>query len=267
MNSITRYPRTRHIESSGLQKGDDLEIVKFDELRGKVLVVEEKIDGANTAISFDSGGELLLQSRGHYLKGGDWPEFDQFKVWAGVWQDTILDILEDRYIMYGEWMSAFHSVYYNMLPHFFMEFDVYDKEKKVFLDTPSRMRLLNTNDMLISHVEVLAIRKFESLEDLLSLVDMSHFVTEDSAMDLMVKMQEKHLPKAQMDVLFELNLNRLMEGLYIKWEEDGIVRERYKYVRAGFVQTILESGEHWSKRPTIDNELEYESNMYEWCRK
>ena len=29
-----------------------------------------------------------------------------------------------------------------------------------------------------------------------------------------------------------------MEGLYLKWEEDGIVKGRFKYVRSGFVQSI-----------------------------
>ena len=33
-------------------------------------MVEEKIDGANSAVSFDGDGGLLLQSRGHYLTGG-----------------------------------------------------------------------------------------------------------------------------------------------------------------------------------------------------
>ena len=67
---LFKYPRTRHIEGSRLQKGDhDLDAVPWSDLRGKRLVIEEKIDGANSAISFE-GGELRLQSRGHYLTGG-----------------------------------------------------------------------------------------------------------------------------------------------------------------------------------------------------
>lgn len=262
MNTIVKYPRTRHIESSGLQKGDDLEIVKFENLIGKTLVVEEKQDGANTAVSFDQNGSILLQSRGHYLTGGDWPEFDQFKMWANTWQDAILDILEDRYIMYGEWMGAFHSVYYDKLPHFFMEFDVFDKKREIFLSTPLRHELLDGKGVQIAHVEVLETREFTDLQDLLSLVGISHFVTEHSAMKIEKAMQEKGFPQDQIDVLMKLNRERLMEGLYLKWEEDGIVKERYKYVRGDFVQTILENGEHWSKRPTIMNELINEDAMY-----
>jgi hypothetical protein len=34
------------------------------------VTVEEKVDGANAAISFSPDGQMLLQSRGHYLTGG-----------------------------------------------------------------------------------------------------------------------------------------------------------------------------------------------------
>lgn len=68
---MIKYPRTRHIEGSRLQPGDeDLDAVAFSELRERPLVVEEKVDGANAAVSFGEDGRLLLQSRGHYLRGG-----------------------------------------------------------------------------------------------------------------------------------------------------------------------------------------------------
>ena len=63
---IHKYPRTPHIEGSRLQPGDeDLSQIPFSAIAGKNLVIEEKCDGANSAISFDENGELLLQSRGH----------------------------------------------------------------------------------------------------------------------------------------------------------------------------------------------------------
>ena len=40
-----------------------------------------------------------------------------------------------------------------------------------------------------------------------------------------------------------------MEGLYIKIEEDGRVKERLKYVRASFAQAVDSSGSHWLDRP------------------
>lgn len=68
---IIKYPRTPHIQGSRLQPGDeDLRQRPFSDIAGKHVVLEEKIDGANSAISFTDDGELRLQSRGHFLMGG-----------------------------------------------------------------------------------------------------------------------------------------------------------------------------------------------------
>ena len=69
--AILKYPRTPHLEGSRLQPGDEgHEHVRLATQRDRHAVVEEKLDGANVGISFTEGGELLLQSRGHYLGGG-----------------------------------------------------------------------------------------------------------------------------------------------------------------------------------------------------
>ena len=47
----------------------------------------------------------------------------------------------------------------------------------------------------------------------------------------------------------------IMEGLYLKHEEHGRVVARYKYVRAGFLQAVADSGEHWMDRPIEPNRL------------
>ena len=71
MEQIYKYPRTRHLEGSREQAGDeDLKCVKFDELRGKYLVLEEKVDGANCGISFGADGKMYLQSRCQILNLG-----------------------------------------------------------------------------------------------------------------------------------------------------------------------------------------------------
>ena len=127
--SIIKYPRTPHIEGSRLQPGDeDLSQIPFDNIAGRHIVIEEKIDGANSALSFNPEGELLLQSRGHYLTGGYRERhYNLFKQWAGVHRDALWAVLGCRYVMYGEWMYAKHSIYYDALPHYFMEFDILDR--------------------------------------------------------------------------------------------------------------------------------------------
>ena len=68
--TIYKYPRTRHVEGSRLQLGDMADEKPIKDLKGLNLIVEEKLDGANSAVSFGADGDLLLQSRGHYLTGG-----------------------------------------------------------------------------------------------------------------------------------------------------------------------------------------------------
>lgn len=46
-----------------------------------------------------------------------------------------------------------------------------------------------------------------------------------------------------------------MEGLYIKVEDAGEVKERYKYVRSSFLTNILNSESHWLDRPIVPNVL------------
>jgi len=55
---------------------------------------------------------------------------------------TRFAVLGARYIMYGEWMYAKHTVFYDRLPHTFLEFDVYDRKARVFLSTKARRALL-----------------------------------------------------------------------------------------------------------------------------
>jgi hypothetical protein len=256
IRELIKYPRTTHVEGSSLQRGDGKNTIPFSELMGKNLVVEAKIDGANTGISFNSDCELKLQCRGHFLDGkGDWPEFDPFKSWAFTWKNQLFDVLSDRYIMYGEWMAAFHSIYYDLLPHWFMEFDIYDKERQEFLSTKRRAEITNNCEAIIESVKVLDERTFDSVEELTSLIGRSPFISDNAYDKMTEEMKNKKFPESEIQNLQNLNKNPTMEGLYVKWEEDGVVKGRYKFVRADFTQTILDCEEHWAKRPTIYNQL------------
>ena len=53
----------------------------------------------------------------------------------------------------------------------------------------------------------------------------------------------------------ETDSSDLMEGLYIKIEEEGQVAERVKFVRASFSQTVDASQSHWLDRPILPNRL------------
>ena len=254
---IIKYPRTPHLQGSRLQAGDeDMSQVEFDYILGKNIVVEEKIDGANTAVSFDGDGNLLLQSRGHYLIGGYRERhYNLFKQWANTNQDLLFDVLSDRYVMYGEWMYAKHAVFYDALPDYFMEFDIYDRERKVFLDTPSRREL--TDKMgIISSVPVLGRGVYSNKESVLAHLGNSNFITENHLETL--RLVTNKLGYDVERAVKETDPSLKMEGLYIKIEENGIVVDRLKYVRASFIQSVLQAEGHWLNKPIIPNQLKNE---------
>jgi ATP-dependent RNA circularization protein (DNA/RNA ligase family) len=221
---MTKYPRTPHITGSRIQPGDeDLDAVARETLRGLLVVVEEKLDGSNCGITFDSNKTLLLQSRGHILSGGPRErQFDLFKRWASHHAARLYEILGQRYTMYGEWLYARHTIYYDELPHYFMEFDILDREHNEFLSTERRYAMLQQSPVV--SVPVLApAGPVTSLEQYIGQSRCSSSAT--------------------------------MEGLYLKHEENGRVIGRYKFVREGFRQAVEDSGEHWMDRPIEPNRL------------
>lgn len=250
---IIKYPRTPHLEGSRLQAGDeDLSQVPFSEIAGRPLVIEEKIDGANSAVSFTAAGELRLQSRGHFLTGGGREKHYQlFKTWAAAQRDALWAVLGSRYILYGEWMYAKHSIYYDALPHYFMEFDILDRETGRFLDTPSRRAL--TGKMPVRSVPVLAEGGFSRPEEVLRYLGPSRFITPRCAQ----RLREAARTAGQDEelILRQTDLRGDMEGLYIKVEEEGEVRFRVKFVRQSFLQVVEQSQSHWLERPIIPNGL------------
>lgn len=249
---IHRYPRTTHLDGSGLQPDDDPNTVPMRFLAGKHVVIEEKMDGANSGIRFDAASlELRLQSRGHYLAGGGRErQFDLFKQWAQAASGRLLDALGTRYQLYGEWVYAKHTIFYDALPHYFLEFDVLDLETGAFLDTPRRAELLR--GLPLVPVRVLYAGEWPGEAAVRAMVGASAFITTDAgdtlSADTAALGWNVELTHRQTD------LSGRMEGLYIKVEEGGEVTERYKFVRRDFLQTAIGEG-HWQDRPIIPNRL------------
>jgi hypothetical protein len=255
---IRKYPRTRHVEGSRLQPGDDDAVVPWRDVGGRHLVVEEKIDGANSAVSFDAEGKLLLQSRGHYLTGGAREKhFAALKPWAQAHAAALFSALGPRYVMYGEWIYAKHTVYYDALPHYFLEFDVLDRDTGRFLSTARRRELLA--DAPVVSVPVLHEGALRTLDELVSFVGPSRFKTATWRERLARQAEELGLDVGR--VLDETDAADAMEGLYVKVEEDGHVVERLKWVRHGFLTTVLDSGTHWLSRPIVPNRLAGDASL------
>src|SRR5262245_46062785 len=149
-DSFIKYPRTPHL--FGSQGTDDDKHLGPKEsaafIANPSLIVEEKLDGTNVGIHFNANGRLVLQCRGHEIAEGMHPQYDLFKQWTSVKRPVLEAMLGARFILYGEWLHAKHSVHYHALPHYFFEFDIYDKDAARFLALETRLQMLDGTGVL-----------------------------------------------------------------------------------------------------------------------
>jgi hypothetical protein len=240
-DEFVKYPRTPHLFGS---KGtdDDKHLNETESTRfiaDESLIVEEKIDGTNVGIHFTSDGKMVLQCRGHLITQGMHPQYDLFKQWTAVKRSRIEERLEDRFILFGEWLYARHSVHYRQLPHYFFEFDIYDKDQEAFLSLEQRLTLIDGTG--IETVPVLH-RGAIGKKELAELIGASRF-----------------------DSVFENPMTKrtdnLMEGLYLRVEAAGVVAGRAKFVRPEFVEKVKQS-EHWQHQQMVPNSLKEGADIW-----
>jgi RNA ligase len=250
--SIHKYPRTPHLEGSRLQPGDeDLDQVPLDALRGRFIVVEEKLDGANAGIALGGHGTLRLQSRGHALTGGARERhFDLFKRWAGAHAAVLARLAGGDRTLYGEWLYAKHTIFYDALPHYFLEFDVRDPDG-TFWSTARRRALFDGTP--VRSMPVIWEGVIDEPRGLPAMVAPSLYKTGRWRDALTASAQVAGVDPER--ARRETDPSDLAEGLYIKVEADGRVVERYKWIRATFLTSVVDSGSHWLARPIVPNVL------------
>ena len=222
-------------------------------------MVEEKVDGTGVSIFFDDDLSLKIWHRGSPATG---KEFNRLYDWADAHHDQLFDLLDQRFILFGEWMYLKHSIFYDNLPsydgyaaypYYFLESDMFDKRGHIWLATSGRQALLS-NYPFIKSVPILKSFRPQTLKEVTSLIDKSAFQTNRWGDILETKVAlATHLDLDMEQVLKETDQSSLMEGLYIKHENDRHVVGRYKYVRHEFVQTIIKSGTHYKDRTMIAN--------------
>ena len=165
-------------------------------------------------------------------------------------------------------LHAKHSVSYDRLPHWFCEFDVYDRVDGVFLSTPRRHALLAGSPVV--SVPVLHAGALPS-----TVKALRAFVRPSLAKSARWRESfERSVERQGLDLALawrQTDKSALAEGLYIKIENETEVLGRCKWVRPDFVQTILDSGSHHSTRPVIPNGLAAGADIYApqpavgWC--
>ncbi len=240
-DEFVKYPRTPHLFGS-TGTDDDKHLGEAESLRllaDASLIVEEKLDGTNVGLHFTPAGRMALQCRGHLITEGMHPQYDLFKQWAAVKRPVLEDRLEDRYILFGEWVYARHSVHYRKLPHYFFEFDLYDKRQRAFLDLRRRLALLagaGIPTVPVVHHGSLSRGRLEAL------IGPSRF---DSRFE---------------DPTTGCADDR-MEGLYLRTEAGGVVTGRAKFVRPEFVEKVKRSA-HWQYQAMTPNLLADDADIW-----
>jgi ATP-dependent RNA circularization protein (DNA/RNA ligase family) len=218
-----KFPSTPHLAVLGDIKIRDDKVMPESE-RNRFLdnemVVEEKIDGANLGISFDGNGNIRIQNRGSYLvlpASGQWKKLSD---WLDPKIDSLFETLTDRFILFGEWCHAQHSVSYDRLPDWFLGYDIFDKKYQKFLSCLNRDRFFERLD--ISQAPVLAQGHF-SFSELKQFLSHSRFGKDPA------------------------------EGVYLRIDQGEWLAQRAKLVQPAFIQSM---GEHWSRSGLKTNRLE-----------
>lgn len=227
-DNFNKYPSTPHLALL-----DDVEIrgdkimpeAERDKFLQNKIVVEEKIDGANLGISFDAEGNILAQNRGSYLQLPATGQWKKLSDWLDPRIDPFFENLADRFILFGEWCYAQHSVSYDRLPDWFLGYDIFDKKRLKFFSCPIRDTFFCR--LGISRVPVLGHGYF-SFSDL-----------------------KKFLSKSKIG-------QEPAEGLYLRVDKGDWLVQRAKLVRPAFIQSI---GQHWSRSGIKTNRLEIDAKV------
>ena len=233
-DEFVKYPRTPHLfGSTGTADDKHLSAEESRQfINDASLIVEEELDGTNVGIHFTGDGQMVLQCRGHLITEGMHPQYDLFKQWSVVKQPVLEEVLGDTFILFGEWLYARHSVHYRRLPHYFFEFDIYDKEHEVFLSLEHRLALLEGTGLHTVPVVHTGSVERDQLERLIG----------------------ASLFEAHFENPVTHRTDNLMEGLYLRTESQGVVTGRAKFVRPEFVEKVKQST-HWQHQAMVPNLL------------
>lgn len=222
MHKFMKFPSTPYLavlDGTSVRSDKVFSFSERERFLAHEVNIEEKIDGANLGISFDSEGILHAQNRGNCLQVPMTGQWKTLPAWLAHRNARFFDVLTDRYILFGEWCYAKHSVSYDQLPDWFIGFDVFDSQAERFVCKEIRDEFLASLELNV--VPFVATGRLSLLE-----------ITE-------------HLGKSRFG-------EGPAEGLYLRYDDADWLGQRAKIVRSEFVQSIEQ---HWSRAPLEVNRL------------
>lgn len=150
---LFKFPRTRHLFDAGgssvsrddlvMDSGEEAVFYSSAGKRRQLVVMEEKVDGANLGISLGEDMKLRVQNRSHYVDSSTHRQFSTLDAWVEEHAGALYQVLgSGDSVLFGEWLYAKHSVHYTRLPGYFLAFDIYDRAEGKFLSCRDRNRRL-----------------------------------------------------------------------------------------------------------------------------
>ncbi len=140
--------------------------------KGDYIVIQEKIDGANCAIRYDSETDsVVAQSRKNILNIEN--NLRGFYEWTQTLnKDKIKRTLGDNLILFGEWLVP-HSVEYpeDKYNHAYF-YDIYDTDKEMYLSQLHVKLIVDT--LGLTYAPVFYIGDFVSWEECIKFVGKTH---------------------------------------------------------------------------------------------
>lgn len=188
-----------------------------------VVIVEEKLDGANLGLSLDADGQLQAQNRGQYLAEPNSGQFSRLPDWLTQHGEALHAVIKPHLILFGEWCAARHSLDYAALPDWLLLFDVYDKSVGRFWSSSRRNKLANE-------------------AGLVTVPQVFYGKTSISELKRLVVTASSNYRSGP------------LEGLVIRRESSEWCEVRAKLVRPDFTQAI---DTHWRKRSIEWNRINY----------
>lgn len=86
-----------------IKRPDNYDKFKVPFKKGDVITIQEKIDGSNTSI-YNDNGQLRLFSRTQEITN-EKDNFQDFIKFVESKQETMLKVLPNQYVMFGEWLG------------------------------------------------------------------------------------------------------------------------------------------------------------------
>ncbi|KAL1950976.1 hypothetical protein VTO73DRAFT_125 [Trametes versicolor] len=227
---LLKFPRTPHLINLGSATPDDVVLDAIPVASDGHVVITEKVDGANMGFSLSADRtRILVQNRSHYVNPASHEQFKKLGLWVERHRAGLMAVLDrdplfaQRYVLYGEWLVATHSIPYSRLPDWFLAFDLYDRSTGRWASRRILEALLADTDICLA-----------------SVVHEGRMLGEDELREFVQRPS--------------LYYDGPVEGVYVKVERNGEVVSRGKVVRADFIA----GNEHWSKGPLRMNVLQVE---------